>query len=79
MAGNECLVNRANTILTFQGHPEKDAETAKLRVWDAERWLGVDCADANAVGALERRMEARDDGMVVWERVLTWATEEKPG
>lgn len=72
---NQCFVNEANTILTFQGHPEKDAETAKLRIHDAERWFGTDLYDAEAVEKLRSCMELEHDGELVWRRVLAWAAE----
>lgn len=75
MAGNEAFLSHNNTILTFQGHPEKDARAAKVRVRDASRWYGTDMGDQRAVSELICRMEIQHDGKEVWERVMQWARE----
>ncbi|KAJ9136818.1 Class I glutamine amidotransferase-like protein [Pleurostoma richardsiae] len=73
--GRQCLLNWGNTILTFQGHPEKDAETAKLRLADSERWFGTCLGDEVALEKLRGSMEVEHDGRWIWERVLQWARE----
>jgi GMP synthase-like glutamine amidotransferase len=75
---NQCLVNDKGTILTFQGHPEKDAETAKLRINDIERWFQLNVRDPAVVSEMFRRMELEDDGPAIWRRILEWAVEEQP-
>ncbi|KAK3369756.1 class I glutamine amidotransferase-like protein [Lasiosphaeria ovina] len=75
LAGHQAFLSYNNAILTFQGHPEKDAETAKLRVKDAVRWFGTDLADKQAVEDLVWRMELQHDGPEIWERVLQWTRE----
>lgn len=75
---NQCLLNDAGTILTFQGHPEKDAETAKLRIHDVERWFQLNVRDPAVVSEMFRRMELEDDGPAIWRRILDWAVEETP-
>lgn len=71
----QCLVNDGNTILTFQGHPEKDAQTAKLRIADSKRWFGTDLHDHHAVTSLMAILDQEDDGKEIWRRILTWANE----
>ncbi|KAL7626409.1 hypothetical protein AAE478_003181 [Parahypoxylon ruwenzoriense] len=74
--GNQCLVSESNTVLTFQGHPEKDAETARLRLHDSLRWFGFDAAlDEKAWARLLYRLDAEDDGPAVWRRILQWVRE----
>ncbi|RYP22257.1 hypothetical protein DL765_001771 [Monosporascus sp. GIB2] len=60
--GNQCLLNEANTILTFQGHPEKDAETARLRMHDSIRWFGFDALDAKSWTRLQNMINMEHDG-----------------
>lgn len=72
---NQCLLNDENTILTFQGHPEKDAETAKLRMHDSLRWFGFDSLDEKAWAKLEHLMDMEHDGEMVWRRILAWVKE----
>ena len=71
----QCLVNEENTILTFQGHPEKDAQTARLRIADSERWFGTSLQDHHAVTCFVTALEREDDGKEIWRRILVWATE----
>ncbi|CAJ2506259.1 Uu.00g003890.m01.CDS01 [Anthostomella pinea] len=73
--GNQCLLNASNTILTFQGHPEKDAETARLRMHDSMRWFGFDAVDEKAWARLEQMIEMEHDGDMVWRRILDWVRE----
>jgi GMP synthase-like glutamine amidotransferase len=75
---NQCLLNEKGTILTFQGHPEKDAEMAKLRIHDIERWFQLNVRDQAVVSEMFRRMELEDDGPAIWRRILEWAVEEQP-
>jgi GMP synthase-like glutamine amidotransferase len=75
IAGRQAFLSHSNAILTFQGHPEKDARTAKLRVRDAARWHGMDVGDAMAIGELVRRMEVEHDGLEVWRGILRWVRE----
>ncbi|OTB06768.1 hypothetical protein M426DRAFT_318482 [Hypoxylon sp. CI-4A] len=73
--GNQCLLNQSNTILTFQGHPEKDAETARLRMHDSMRWYGFDSLDEKAWARLQELIFAEHDGPAVWKRILDWVQE----
>lgn len=72
---NQCLMNEEGTILTFQGHPEKDAETARLRMHDSLRWFGFDSVDEKAWSQLRALIDMEHDGEMVWRRVLDWARE----
>ncbi|KAB5515531.1 class I glutamine amidotransferase-like protein [Coniochaeta sp. 2T2.1] len=75
---NQCFINERRTILTLQGHPEKDAETAKLRIHDIERWFQLNIRDQTVVAEVMSRMELEDDGAIVWKRILEWAAETEP-
>lgn len=72
---NQCLLNEENTILSFQGHPEKDAETAKLRMHDSLRWFGFDSVDEKSWAKLQQLMDLEHDGEMVWRRILAWVKE----
>lgn len=61
--------------MTFQGHPEKDAKAAKLKIRDAARWWGWDLNDQKVVEEVKELMEREHDGDWVWERVLEWVWE----
>jgi hypothetical protein len=78
LAGSQSFLSHNNTILTFQGHPEKDARCAKLRLRDATRWFGVDEDDRATLAHFERAMEREHDGAEIWGRVLEWARERHP-
>ncbi|KAI0480496.1 class I glutamine amidotransferase-like protein [Xylariaceae sp. FL0804] len=73
--GNQCFLNTDNTILTFQGHPEKDSTTARLRMHDSLRWYGFDSLDEKAWTRLGRLMDMEHDGEMVWRRILQWVRE----
>ncbi|KAK3494866.1 class I glutamine amidotransferase-like protein [Neurospora hispaniola] len=75
LANNECLLSHDNSVLTFQGHPEKDAKAAKLKIRDAARWWGWDLNDPKAMEEVNGLMEREHDGNWVWERVLEWVWE----
>ncbi|KAI1494793.1 class I glutamine amidotransferase-like protein [Biscogniauxia mediterranea] len=73
--GNQCLLSADGAVLTFQGHPEKDAETARLRIHDALRWFGADALDEKAWARFEELIHMEHDGSMVWRRILEWARE----
>lgn len=68
-----------NAILTLQGHPEKDAQCAKLRIRDATRWFGVEGDDKGALAAFANAMDREHDGAEVWKRIFQWVREKHPG
>ena len=78
LAGHQSFLSHNGSILTFQGHPEKDAQCAKLRVHDAIRWFGVDPDDNAALAEYERAMERPHDGAEIWARILDWTREKHP-
>ncbi|KAI1815985.1 class I glutamine amidotransferase-like protein [Poronia punctata] len=70
---NQCLLSECGNILTFQGHPEKDSETARLRLHDSVRWFGFDSlSDEKAWTRLQAMMDTPHDGEMVWRRVFQW-------
>lgn len=74
--GNQCFLSDSNAILTFQGHPEKDEETARLRLHDTARWFGFDAlSDEKAWARLMMLMSTPHDGEMVWRRVFEWVRE----
>ncbi|KAI0528014.1 class I glutamine amidotransferase-like protein [Xylaria bambusicola] len=73
---NQCFMSESNAILTFQGHPEKDAETARLRLHDSMRWFGFDAlSDEKAWAQLEMLINTPHDGEMVWRRIFEWVRE----
>ncbi|KAI8626822.1 class I glutamine amidotransferase-like protein [Xylariaceae sp. FL1651] len=73
---NQCLLSKTNAILTFQGHPEKDAETARMRMHDSARWFGFDAlSDEKAWARLEMLINTPHDGEMVWRRIFQWVRE----
>ncbi|KAI1074474.1 class I glutamine amidotransferase-like protein [Whalleya microplaca] len=73
--GNQCLLSENNMVLTFQGHPEKDAETARLRMHDSMRWFGFDALDEKAWARLQQLVDTEHDGEMVWRRIFEWVRE----
>ncbi|KAL2148042.1 hypothetical protein VTI28DRAFT_98 [Corynascus sepedonium] len=77
--GNQSFLSHNNAILTLQGHPEKDAQCAKLRIRDATRWFGVEGDDKGALAAFANAMDREHDGAEVWKRIFEWVREKYPG
>ena len=69
---NQSFVNEANTILTFQGHPELNTGLAKQLLGDTPKYFGV---DEEQKENLARKMELQHDGVEIWRRVLQWIRE----
>ncbi|PVH97208.1 copper/iron-regulated glutamine amidotransferase [Periconia macrospinosa] len=69
---NQCLVNEANTILSFQGHPEMDAELSKLLLSFNPQYVSGDKVEQEA---LETRIHSPHDGIAIWKRIVEWAGE----
>ncbi|KAH6658873.1 hypothetical protein BKA67DRAFT_615139 [Truncatella angustata] len=67
---NQCFINAANTILTFQGHPEMSAELTRLLLKDVPEYMGRNAAEKKA---LEMKIDSRHDGMALWKRIVEWA------
>ncbi|KAI1310876.1 class I glutamine amidotransferase-like protein [Xylaria venustula] len=74
--GNQCFLSESNSVLTFQGHPEKDAETARLRLHDSIPWFGFDAiSDETAWAHLVMLIDTPHDGEMVWRRIFEWVRE----
>jgi GMP synthase-like glutamine amidotransferase len=69
---NQVFVNNANTIMTFQGHPELNTELAKTLLANAPNYMGLDDAE---IGVLAKSMESAHDGGQIWARILQWVNE----
>lgn len=72
---NQILMNQQRTILTFQGHPEKDAQTARLRMHDSQRWYGFDSSHEKDWAKLDASIDLDHEGDIIWARILEWARE----
>ncbi|KAK4188610.1 class I glutamine amidotransferase-like protein [Podospora australis] len=84
LAGNQAFLSHNGSVITFQGHPEKDAHCAKLRVRDALRWYGFDPAEKGAeaeevLRQVERDMERQHDGAEIWAGVFDWVRGDVKG
>lgn len=67
---NQCFINAANTILTFQGHPEMSAALTRLLLRDVPKYLGRNAAEKKA---LEMKIDGQHDGTALWKRIVEWA------
>lgn len=72
--GNQCLLNEAQTILTFQGHPEKDAASLKLQVQDMSGWVSLD-SEGKPQAKQQYKADTENDGKMVWQWILAWVRE----
>lgn len=70
--GNQSFVNEANTILTFQGHPELNAELARNFVETTPAYMGLN--DEKKAGLIAKA-GLDHDGVKIWERILRWVRE----
>ncbi|KAF9697040.1 hypothetical protein EKO04_004844 [Ascochyta lentis] len=69
---NQSLLNAANTILTFQGHPEMSGELSKLLLENTPQYMGVDATEKEA---LKIKIERPHNGIAIWKRIVQWAGE----
>lgn len=69
---NQVFLNKANTILTFQGHPELNTELAQMLLAGTPSYMGID--DEKREG-MKTSMESAHDGVRIWERILEWVKE----
>lgn len=67
---NQCFINAANTILTFQGHPEMSAELTRLLLKEVPKYTG---RNAEEKKALEVKIDSPHDGAALWKRIVEWA------
>lgn len=70
--GNQSFVNEANTILTFQGHPEMTEGVAKLMLEDTPSYMGL---IEGRMAEIAKTMELPHDGGKIWKRILEWVHE----
>ncbi|KUJ15831.1 class I glutamine amidotransferase-like protein [Mollisia scopiformis] len=70
--GSQSFINEANTIITFQGHPELNAALAKNFVETTPAYMGLD--DEKKAG-LVASAGLEHDGVKIWERILRWVKE----
>lgn len=70
--GSQSFVNKANTIMTFQGHPELNEELAKTLLANTPSYMGL---DEEKMEQLAKSMESSHDGVKIWERILEWVKE----
>ena len=66
---NQMFVNEDNTILTFQGHPELNAEVARRMLEAAPSYMAVEEPRRSAI---HESMGNIHDGVDLWRRVLAW-------
>lgn len=67
---NQCFINAASTVLTFQGHPEMSAEVTRFLLKDVPKYRGRNEAEKKAV---DMRIDSRHDGAALWKRIVEWA------
>ncbi|CZR60578.1 uncharacterized protein PAC_10474 [Phialocephala subalpina] len=70
--GNQSFVNKANTIITFQGHPELNATLAREFIDTTPKYMGL--GDEKKAGLVESA-GLEHDGVKIWERLLRWVKE----
>ncbi len=70
---NQSFVNQANTILTFQGHPELNPELAEQMLDGVPSYMGV---DVNRKDVLKQKVTYAHDGIELWKRILVWIKED---
>lgn len=71
--GNQIFLNDANTIMTFQGHPEMTENIANMMFEKIPAYMGVREEER---GAIVEKMSLAHDGMMIWKRILEWVKEE---
>lgn len=69
---NQAFLNEANTIMTFQGHPELNPELATKMLDGMPSYMGVDVVRREA---LKANITKAHDGIAIWRRILTWIRE----
>ncbi|KAE8453969.1 hypothetical protein EG329_007745 [Mollisiaceae sp. DMI_Dod_QoI] len=70
--GNQSFVNEANTIITFQGHPELNPILARRLVEATPAYMGL---DGEKKAGLIASAGLEHDGVKIWERILRWVKE----
>jgi hypothetical protein len=67
-------VNPANTILTFQGHPEVHSTLAKKMLVEEDDVYNGNSSEEKIQEEL-LKLEQPTDGVVILQRVIEWAKE----
>jgi len=67
--GSQAFVNEANTILSFQGHPEMNSYLAKTLLANTPAYMEVGEKDKEGFAD---KMESEQDGVKIWSRILEW-------
>jgi GMP synthase-like glutamine amidotransferase len=67
--GNQVFLSETDTVLTFQGHPEMNADLAKSLLASSPAYMGVEEGQKEA---LAKNMESIHDGVHIWQRILAW-------
>ncbi|KAL5321969.1 hypothetical protein ACEPPN_009934 [Leptodophora sp. 'Broadleaf-Isolate-01'] len=70
--GNQSFLSEENTIMTFQGHPELNADLARTLLAHAPAYMGV---DGDKKEELAEKAEMDHDGVNIWARILEWIRE----
>jgi len=70
---NQCCLSEANTILTFQGHPEMSDKMAKLLMETPSMYTSDLSKEQQA--ALVDGSGDKHNGFEIWKRVLGWVRE----
>lgn len=73
---NQAFVNEADTILTFQGHPEIGTEFAKKILDNKPGYISTNNHSANE---LIEKIGKKSDGMAIWKRILFWVEGSSQG
>lgn len=66
---SQAFLNDANTILTFQGHPELNSELAAKMLDGMPSYMGVGVVQREA---LKQNVTLEHDGIEIWRKILTW-------
>lgn len=69
---NQAFVNEANTVLSFQGHPELSADLATTMVDQMPSYM---CIEGLQRDAMRIKVSLNHDGIDLWTRVLQWVKE----
>jgi GMP synthase-like glutamine amidotransferase len=70
---NQCFLLEANTILTFQGHPEMSGKMAKL-LMETPSMYTSDLSKEQQAALIDNSSDTHD-GFEIWKRVLEWVRE----
>jgi len=69
---NQAFINEANTIMTFQGHPEFNEKLGLQMLGSVPTYMGVDQKQKEESA---EKMGRLHDGVEIWSRILAWVKE----